>query len=320
MGPGENAGERRVTPTLAGRLSAEVILASLGHAVIFTDLAGVVEHWNPAAERLYGWTSAEAVGRNIATLTVPRMTLSLADEIMNALRAGGTWSGGFTVQRKDGVTFPALVTDSAVRDSCGDLVGIIGVSIDLGHALRPLLAHSSDAALVLTADGGVAYVTPSATELFGWGDRSPLGTPVWDLLHPDDRAAAVALHRKVTAATDPVPALECRVRRDDGSFCWVDLLLSNFLDDPAVRGLACNLRDVTERRADRDKLARLADQLQAALTSRVVIEQAKGILVGRTGTDLDSAFAVLRRYARDHNQKLQDVARAIVDGTISLRA
>jgi AmiR/NasT family two-component response regulator len=54
------------------------------------------------------------------------------------------------------------------------------------------------------------------------------------------------------------------------------------------------------------------EQLQTALDSRVVLEQAKGVLSQRGGLDMDRSFEVLRRYARDHNLRLTDVARAVV--------
>jgi GAF domain-containing protein len=57
----------------------------------------------------------------------------------------------------------------------------------------------------------------------------------------------------------------------------------------------------------------LAEQLQAALRSRVVIEQAKGMLAEHLSTTVDEAFARLNRYARDHNRKLTDIARDVVD-------
>lgn len=57
----------------------------------------------------------------------------------------------------------------------------------------------------------------------------------------------------------------------------------------------------------------LAEQLQTALTSRIVVEQAKGILAERHGIDLDTAFSALRAHARAHNQRLADLARHIID-------
>ena len=92
----------------------------------------------------------------------------------------------------------------------------------------------------------------------------------------------------------------------------MEIVVSDLLDDPAVRGRICNIRDVTERRRAEERLAELNDQLETALTSRVVIEQAKGMLAERRGTSVEEAFQVLRRHARDHNASLQDVAAAVV--------
>jgi GAF domain-containing protein len=65
---------------------------------------------------------------------------------------------------------------------------------------------------------------------------------------------------------------------------------------------------------------RLNDQLSGALTSRVVIEQAKGVVSERAGTGLAEAFARLRTYARNNNLRLTDVAQAAVAGTLDPRA
>jgi hypothetical protein len=79
------------------------------------------------------------------------------------------------------------------------------------------------------------------------------------------------------------------------------------LADVATIGL---LHERSMRRSDT-----LNEQLQAALNSRVVIEQAKGKLAERLGIDMNQAFTILRDQARNSNQRLSDVARALIDGT-----
>ncbi|MGH3421846.1 MAG: GAF and ANTAR domain-containing protein, partial [Streptosporangiaceae bacterium] len=65
-----------------------------------------------------------------------------------------------------------------------------------------------------------------------------------------------------------------------------------------------------------EEAQRLNEQLSAALTSRVVIEQAKGVIAERAGTELAEAFSRLRGYARNHNRRLTDVAESAIDGTL----
>ncbi len=62
----------------------------------------------------------------------------------------------------------------------------------------------------------------------------------------------------------------------------------------------------------------LVEQLQFALTSRVIIEQAKGVLAERCGVDMGEAFTMLRRHARNNNLRLADVAKGVVAGTVEL--
>ncbi|MFD3924732.1 GAF and ANTAR domain-containing protein [Streptomyces sp. NPDC058614] len=87
--------------------------------------------------------------------------------------------------------------------------------------------------------------------------------------------------------------------------------------DPAATPLAQALADVAtisllqQRSALRSTV--LNEQLQTALNSRVLIEQAKGKLAERQGIDMERAFSELRGYARAHNRRLSDVARAFID-------
>jgi PAS domain S-box-containing protein len=286
-------------------------LAAIGQAVITTDVQGVVVYWNRAAQDLYGWTPDEAIGRNIALLTVPEMAQEVAADIMAALRDGIPWSGGFPVRRKDGCRFPALVTNAGIyRD--GTLVGIIGVSTNLGTALRPLLERSTDAALVMRSDAVVTYASPAVRQLFGWRQEEIIGRSIVPLLHPDDRHALGRFVQKILAEPGAHPPLELRVRRDDG-WAWAEAALTNLLDDPVVRGVVCNLR-LSPRRTAHEEAENRAQQLQTALDSRVIIQQAKGYLAGRDGISPEAAFERLRHHARARHLAIRDVARGVIEG------
>ena len=87
-----------------------------------------------------------------------------------------------------------------------------------------------------------------------------------------------------------------------------DLRLGQALADVASVALV-------QDRAATDRAA-VNEQLQTALTSRVVLEQAKGVLAQRGGLDMAEAFSVLRRYARDHNVRLTEAAQAVVSRTL----
>lgn len=96
-------------------------------AVIATDETGTVLFWSSGAEALYGWTEAEAVGRNIIDVTPATLSRRTAERIMHELIAGHSWSGDFTVHHRDGTAFTVHVQDEPVMLD-GVVVGIVGVS------------------------------------------------------------------------------------------------------------------------------------------------------------------------------------------------
>lgn len=299
----------------AETFGATELLNALGKAVIATELDGTVQFWNQAAERLYGWTAEEAVGQNIRDLSVPELALDVAEDIMTAVQGGGSWSGGFLVRRKDGSMFPALVTDAGIYRE-GRLVGIVGISINLGRTARPLLERSTDAALMLRSDAVVTYASPAVGQLFGWDDTALLGTSIVPLIHPDDRGDLAAFLEQAFTVPGAHPPVELRVQNGDG-WRWAEAALTNLLDDPEVRGVACNLRPSSRREALALAEER-AMQLQTALDSRVVIEQAKGYLVASLGITPDEAFQRIRDHARRERLRTHDVCRAVLAGDLTL--
>ncbi len=92
-------------------------------------------------------------------------------------------------------------------------------------------------------------------------------------------------------------------------------------DDVAVAQAFADLATISilQHRASFEA-QRLNHQLSTALTSRIAIEQAKGIVAERTGLDMQAAFAALRTYARNNNLRLTDVAQSAIDGTLDAAA
>lgn len=291
-----------------GSFSAEEILESLGIAVVVTDADGVIKSWNHAAEELYGWTAEEAEGRLAADLMLPEVAQEKIGDIRIALRKGVPWSGGLPLRTRDRTVVPGFVMNSGIYRE-GTLVGIVGVSAHLGAFIRPLLERSTDAALVLSSDAVVTYASPAVKQLFGWED-SITGTSVVPLLHPDERPALAEFMEQVVSQPGAHPPLEIRLLTESG-WVWAEAALTNLLDDPEVRGVVCNLRRSLRREAHETAELRV-EQLNTALQSRIIIEQAKGFLAARHDIDPDAAFQRLRTYSRNNHVVIREVARRVV--------
>src|SRR5205814_9867493 len=103
------------------RLAA--IVESSDDAIIGKDLNGVITTWNPAAERMFGYTEREAVGQSIR-LIIPESHLDEEDTILSSIRRGESARHFETIRcRKDGSCFPISVTVSPIRNNAGILPG-----------------------------------------------------------------------------------------------------------------------------------------------------------------------------------------------------
>jgi PAS domain S-box-containing protein len=131
------------TPGDAAAAAAELerrMLDAVGDAVIVTDLEGRITSWNRGAELLYGWSSSEAVGRNVLDVTPSDLSRAQAEQVFEHLARGQSWQGQFVVRRRDGTPFVARVIDSPLLDASGKLIGIVGVSQDVG-AVEGAIRH-----------------------------------------------------------------------------------------------------------------------------------------------------------------------------------
>ena len=107
------------------------LLDAVQEAVIATDLTGRVLYWNRFAEALYGWSSEEALDRNVLELKATNDSQAEAENLLETLRAGRTWSGEILLRRKNGTTFPGHVSEGPLLDDGGKLIGIVGISYDI---------------------------------------------------------------------------------------------------------------------------------------------------------------------------------------------
>jgi PAS domain S-box-containing protein len=120
---------RRKAAETQARLAA--IVESSDDAIISKDLNGVIRTWNPGAERVFGYTAAEAVGRSIRML-IPEERQDEEDRILATLRRGVKVDQFLTVrQRKDGRLIDVFVTASPIRDVDGRVVGIAKIARDV---------------------------------------------------------------------------------------------------------------------------------------------------------------------------------------------
>lgn len=143
---------------------------------------------------------------------------------------------------------------------------------------RALIEHSTDIILVIHADGRLLYASPAAQRVLGHDPASLVGTSALDLVHPDDLPDVAATLAATASEPGVAPPAIYRVRDAKGAWRWIESIANNRLEEPSIRGIVINARDITEQRQSAlslDDLNRVLRTLTAADTALVhAVEEA----------------------------------------------
>ncbi len=109
------------------------LLAQVADAIIATDLDLRIRSWNPAAERIYGWSAVEAIGQPIGELIETHYAGISPKEVLRLLFASGSWSGEIEQRRRDGSFAPIQSSVSLLRNEAGAIVGTVAINRDISE-------------------------------------------------------------------------------------------------------------------------------------------------------------------------------------------
>ena len=123
---------------------------------------------------------------------------------------------------------------------------------------RALVENSLEEISLIDPDGTLTYESPTARRPLGYPSNSFVGHKLFDLFHPDEAAAAAQLLQQIMKQPGSSQEALFRLRHQDGSWRWMEGVITNLLDEPAVQSIVINYRDITERKLAEQEIASLA--------------------------------------------------------------
>jgi len=190
---------------------------SSNDAIVTKSLDGTITGWNPAAERMFGFAAAEAVGNGI-DLIVPRDRLPEMHDILRRIGQGKSIEQHETVrQRKDGSPVEVSLSISSIKTASGEIIGASKIARDITESKRTqqaldqqieerrrIFETSQDLILVSDPKGVLVQVSPSSQTILGYAPEQMIGHSAIEFIHGDDldstreemRAARRGLHTR----------------------------------------------------------------------------------------------------------------------------
>ncbi|MGB7753538.1 MAG: PAS domain S-box protein [Candidatus Acidiferrales bacterium] len=270
-----NALERKSAKDARSRHTA--IVESSDDAIISKDLSGIILSWNAAAQRLFGFSEAEAVGQPI-TIIFPPELYDEETNILERLRAGEHIVHYETTRvTKGGQKIDVSLTISPVKDSTGRIAGFSKIARDISDRKRAeQTLRESEERFRLVANKAPVLIWMSGTDklctFFNqcWLDFSgrtmeqELGNGWAAGVHPEDLERCLGTY---TAAFDAQVdfEMEYRLKRFDGTYRWiVDYGVPRFESDGAFCGYIGSCVDITDRKLTTESLEELSGRLITA--------------------------------------------------------
>jgi diguanylate cyclase (GGDEF)-like protein/PAS domain S-box-containing protein len=238
-------------------------------AIVAIAPDGVVQWFNRGSEHMFGYRAEEVIGRPVTLLMPERYRDLCVATLHRYMRTGKARMVGGTTElvglRKDGSEFPiemslgetledgerlftAVIRDVTERKKLEKVIR------ESEERFRSLVQYASDIITILEADGTVQYVSPAVERVMGYKPEEQVGTSAFGCVHPDDKERALTTFATVLKRPGLHSPMEFRMLHRDGSWRYLEHVVNNLLDDPAVRGVMVNSRDVTERKAMEEQL------------------------------------------------------------------
>jgi len=257
------------------------IVESSDDAIISKTLEGIITSWNRAAEKMYGYSSEEVIGKPITLIA----GLDRVDEmtaILNKIRDDQRLESYETVRvRKDGTTIPVSLTVSPIHDADGVVVGASAIARDVTEqkeafeAARSMIESSLDSLVAISPDGMITDANEATTKVTGVARERLIGTAFSEYFTDPDKASAIyqLVFDEGMAVDYPLT-----MRHQDGTLTEVLYNASVYRDaEGNVLGVFAAARDVTEQMQAQAEIAEQGKELERLAE----LERFQRLTVGR---------------------------------------
>ncbi|MBI5963286.1 MAG: PAS domain S-box protein [Chloroflexi bacterium] len=265
----------------ASEAKNRALLEAIPDMMFVLDDEGVFLDYRVSREQLLYSPPESFLGKNMRDVMPPMMVEAYNAKLDQAVQSGESQLFEYGLDHADGRHHYEAHIVAYQDDNVLCLVRDITERKQAEEAARQaerhfkaLIEKAPDGIALVGLDGKTKYASPSARDMFNYGDHADIETRPMEFIHPDDISIVLSEMNDLIQNPEYTPTLEYRVQHRDGSYHWVESTFSNLLSEPGVQAVVINFRDVTERKSAEDALRESESKFHG-----VVSESADGIIL-----------------------------------------
>jgi len=247
------------------------IVVTSDDAIISKTLQGIITSWNYSAERIFGYSEAEAIGKHIS-LIIPPDRLDEENYIISRIAAGNKIEHFETIRHmKDGSKIPVSVSVSPIIDVNGNVIGASKIARNISEqqkalekqaTLAAIIDTSDDCILSKTLDGNITSWNKAAERMFGYTEKEVLGKHI-SLIIPPERLSEEHYIISEVSKGNKIDHFQTIRKARDGRQVAISLSVSPIVDENGkVIGASKIARDIGEQLAVQAENARLYEEVK----------------------------------------------------------
>ncbi len=254
-------------------------------AVIFTDLNFVIQTWNKGAEKLYGYSLPEVIGKTTAEVLQTIIAPEERKQILETVNKNSHWKGEKEQKNKKGDTLHVLASISLIRNVYGEPIGMVGINTDItsqynekfqieefnkglsqkvqaqNRELRSVFERISDAFIALDANWNYIYMNEKAGELHGRAPADLIGKNIWEEFPQTKNEPFYKALHEAMASQKP---MNVQLYSESKGRWFEDHIY------PSPEGISSYYRDITAQKREEDERLKITERIRSILDQAFV--------------------------------------------------
>jgi len=294
-----------------------------------------VKSWNPSAEKIFGYTEEEAIGKHAFELIIPEELQPRVEKIWNTLLKGND-TGSITNENltKTGEIIICQWSNMSLKNEKGKVLGVMSMVQDITEKYkaeqalkdseekyRNLINQSPDGIFAIDRNGNFISVNKIICRFFGKDENDILSSNAWEFFPEEQKKQALSQIAKLKNGESRITPLEYKIKGKDGKERSIEIVSSPYYENGIITGIQGIARDVTFRKETEKKLKQYQENLEELVKERTARLETQTVKLQESHKALSFLLDDVnqsRKELEESNSKILKLSQAVEQSPVTV--